>query len=100
MLRHKTSLALVVSMVATLCARADSVDDFVMAQMRTQQIQGVVLVVVKDGEIVTQRAYGVANIEFNVPMKPGSLSKAVSPNLRARYGRDPHRSLPRLVELT
>ena len=69
MLRHKTSLALVVSMVATLCARADSVDDFVMAQMRTQQIPGVVLVVVKDGEIVTQRAYGVANIEFNVPMK-------------------------------
>ena len=56
-------------MVAALCARADSVDDFVMAQMRTQQVPGVVLVVVKDGEIVTQRAYGVANIEFNVPMK-------------------------------
>jgi len=41
MLRRKTSLALMASMVATLCARGDSVDDFVVAQMRTQQIPGV-----------------------------------------------------------
>jgi D-alanyl-D-alanine carboxypeptidase len=69
MLRRKIPMALIVLMVVALCARADSVDDFVMAQMRAQQIPGLVLVVVKDGEIVTQRAYGLANIEFNVPMK-------------------------------
>lgn len=37
--------------------------------LRTQQIPGIVLIVLKDGEILTQRAYGVANIEFDVPMK-------------------------------
>ena len=60
MLRRKISLTLVVSMFAALHARVDSLDDFVKAEMHTQQIPGVVLVVLKDGEIVTQRAYGVA----------------------------------------
>jgi len=69
MLRRKISLTLVVSMVAALHVPVDSLDDFVRAEMHTQQIPGVVLVVLKDGEVVTQRAYGVANIEFNLPMK-------------------------------
>ncbi len=50
-------------------ARADRLDDYVAGEMRKQQIPGAVVVVVKDGVVATQRAYGTANIEFNVPME-------------------------------
>jgi len=36
--------------------------------MRRQQVPGAVVIVLKDGSIVTRRAYGTANIEFGVTM--------------------------------
>ena len=47
----------------------DGLNGYVAAEMRKQQIPGAVIVVLKDGRVVTQRAYGTANIEFGVPMK-------------------------------
>jgi D-alanyl-D-alanine carboxypeptidase len=56
-------------LTAAVSTRADDLDDFVKGQMKAQQIPGIVVVVLENGAIVEQRAYGVANIEFDVPMK-------------------------------
>jgi CubicO group peptidase (beta-lactamase class C family) len=60
---------------------ADDVDDFVKAQMQLRHIPAVSIAVVKDGVLVKTAAYGMADIENNVPAraetvyKIGSLSK-------------------------
>ena len=56
-------------LMTTVSTRADRLDDFVRSQMKEQQVPGAVVVVLQNGAVVEQRAYGLANIEFNVPMK-------------------------------
>jgi CubicO group peptidase (beta-lactamase class C family) len=46
---------------------ADSVDDYVREQMNLQHIPGIALVVLKDGKVIKQQAYGMANVELGVP---------------------------------
>lgn len=41
------------------CAFADSVDNFVQQQMNEKHIPGAVLIALKDGKVLKQRAYGV-----------------------------------------
>lgn len=66
----KRQIALAILYVtAAVSTRADRLDDVVKGQMKQQQIPGVVVVVLEKGAIVKQRAYGLANIEFDVPMK-------------------------------
>ena len=48
-------------------ARADAVDDYVVAQMRQLHIPGLSVAVVRAGRIVKARGYGLANVELNVP---------------------------------
>ena len=73
------SLALVLAV--TVAVRADKVDDYIKAEMGTQHIPGLSLVVIKDMKIVKAEGYGLANIELNVPARPetaykiGSVSK-------------------------
>lgn len=56
-------------LMTTEPARADRLDNFVDEQMKEQQIPGAVIIVLHNGIIEEQRAYGLASIEFNVPMK-------------------------------
>jgi CubicO group peptidase (beta-lactamase class C family) len=80
--------ALIVLLIASACARksATQIDDqridaFVTAEMARQRVPGVAVAIVKHGELVKAKGYGLANVELNVPMKPetivhsGSLSK-------------------------
>ena len=68
-------------LMAPLATYADTVDDYIQAQMRWQHIPGLSLAVVKDGRIVKARGYGLANVETNTPAtlatvyKIGSVSK-------------------------
>jgi CubicO group peptidase (beta-lactamase class C family) len=48
-------------------ARGDSVDDFVLRQMRRQHVPGLSLAVVKDGKLVKAKGYGLANVETRAP---------------------------------
>lgn len=48
--------------------RADKVDDFLKAEMEKQQIPGLALMVIKDGKPIKTEGYGVANLEWNVPV--------------------------------
>ncbi len=45
----------------------DSVDRFVIAEMRRQRIPGLALAVVSRGRVVKARGYGFANVELRVP---------------------------------
>jgi D-alanyl-D-alanine carboxypeptidase len=60
---------------ATMCllasvqrVHADPVDDYVKQQIEDRNIAGLAWVVLKDGKVVKQQAWGLANIELNVPV--------------------------------
>jgi D-alanyl-D-alanine carboxypeptidase len=47
-------------------ARADKVDDYVEKQRQQLHLPGVSLAVVRDGQLIKLRGYGLANLELNV----------------------------------
>jgi CubicO group peptidase (beta-lactamase class C family) len=60
---------------ATMCllasvqrVHAHPVDDYVKQQMEDKNIPGLALVVLKDGKVIKQQAWGLANIELKVPV--------------------------------
>jgi D-alanyl-D-alanine carboxypeptidase len=81
MLRRRSLLLPALLFVATASARADRVDDFVAAQMQQFHVPGLSLAVVRDGEIVKAKGYGLANVARRTPVTPetvftiGSVSK-------------------------
>ena len=54
------------------CARrwrlADTVDDYIHAEMERQRIPGLALGVILDGKIVKTQGYGFANVELRAPV--------------------------------
>lgn len=62
-------------------AQADSTDIIVKQLMEKQKIVGLSLAVIKNGKAVTNKGYGLANVELNVPVNAetvirlGSVSK-------------------------
>ena len=74
-------LPLILLLSATCFAQngaATKVDDYIRAEMKTQQIPGLSLAVIKDGEIVLARGYGLANVEHQVPVKPETIFQSGS----------------------
>jgi CubicO group peptidase (beta-lactamase class C family) len=51
----------------TMCARADTIDQHVLAEMRRHHIPAISLAVVRDGKAVKVKGYGSANLELKVP---------------------------------
>ncbi|QNA87907.1 beta-lactamase family protein [Massilia sp. Dwa41.01b] len=72
-------LALVLSLLA-LCtqANADEVDDIVNAYMQRTHTPGLSLAVVRDGKIIREQGYGLANVEHQVPVGPDTLFQSGS----------------------
>ncbi|HEY0729425.1 MAG TPA: serine hydrolase domain-containing protein [Pyrinomonadaceae bacterium] len=54
------------------------VDDYIRAEMKAQQIPGLSLAVINNGEIVLARGYGLANIEHQAPVKPETIFQSGS----------------------
>ncbi len=48
--------------------KSEQVDAYLRAQMKTLKIPGIAIVVVQGGRIVLQRNYGIASVEFSVPV--------------------------------
>ena len=75
------ALAVVTMMVAAAAARGDAINDYVAKQMRELRLPGLAVAVLRDGEPVTVRSYGTANLELDVPVTEttvfelGSLTK-------------------------
>ena len=57
---------------------ATKVDDYVRAEMQAQQIPGLALAVIRNGEIVLARGYGLANVEHQAPVKPETIFQSGS----------------------
>jgi CubicO group peptidase (beta-lactamase class C family) len=70
-------LALQISVNAQESAAA-KVDELVNAEMRAQHMPGLSLGVIKDGQIILARGYGLANVELQVPVKPESIFQSGS----------------------
>jgi len=59
-------------------AQSDRTDEFILAEMERQNIPGLSLVVIRNGEIIKARGYGLANIEERVPATPTTVYKIAS----------------------
>ena len=79
-MKNKMLLLLLLIQVATY-AQTDSTDLIVQKIMKEQRITGLSLAVVKDGNTVVNKGYGLANVEHNIPVtsetviRLGSVSK-------------------------
>ncbi|MDB6056177.1 MAG: Penicillin-binding protein 4, partial [Verrucomicrobiales bacterium] len=58
---------------ATIAAHADKADAYLKAQMREHRIPGLAVRVLRNGKPIKTAAYGLANIELNVPVTPKSV---------------------------
>jgi CubicO group peptidase (beta-lactamase class C family) len=76
--------SLVAVLFASPAARADQVDNYLRSQMQQHRIPGLTLKIIRDGRAIKTAAYGLANIELNVPAKPetvfeiGSVTKQLT----------------------
>ena len=75
---HLRSLVMVVALAVAGRAHADPVDSVVLAEMKRMHIPGVSLVVVRNGKIVKERGYGLANVEHRVPVTPATVFQSGS----------------------
>src|SRR5438874_3497063 len=81
-MKTKVALGLMSAMLVTgRSASADRVDDYIKAEMEQRRIPGAALMIIQDGNSIKTAAYGLANIELNVTVKPetvfeiGSITK-------------------------
>ena len=78
-MRHTVSLfGILLVLGYSSLAWADDVDDFVQRQMETRHAPGLALLVVKDGQTVRSKGYGMANLEHQVPVKPETIFQSGS----------------------
>jgi len=77
-IRLSHSCVLLLCLTATAIAHADRADDFIRAEMRRQNIPGLSLVVLKNGEVVKAQGYGFADIKRKVPATPETVYKIAS----------------------
>ena len=69
------ALPLLLAFALSVGVRADDVDDYIKAELETQHLPGLSLVVVKDMKIVKAEGYGLANIELNIAARPDTVYK-------------------------
>ena len=81
-MRYLSLLPLLFLLFAANCFAQDGVsakvDEYIRAEMKAQQIPGVSLAVIRNGEIVLARGYGLANVELQVPVKPETIFQSGS----------------------
>ena len=69
-------------LLCPLCQAQDTVDakveDFVHAEMQSQHIPGLSLLVNKDGKIALAKGFGLANVEHQVPVTPETVFQSGS----------------------
>ena len=59
-------------------ARADSVDDYIRAQIARRKIPGLALAVVQRGQVVKLAGYGLASVELEAPVTPDTVFELAS----------------------
>ena len=59
-------------------AGADTIDDAVRSEMRRQQIPGLALAIIRDGQMPRIGSYGEANVEHHVAVRPETIFQSGS----------------------
>jgi D-alanyl-D-alanine carboxypeptidase len=59
-------------------AKADPIDDLIKASMAKDHILGVAVGIIRDGKLLTARAYGSANFETNTPVTTETVFRIAS----------------------
>lgn len=78
MTRRSIPLTLVLVLTVTVFARADPADDFIRTEMTRQNIPGLSLAIVKDGQIIKAAGYGLADRNRKIPATPETVYKIAS----------------------
>ncbi len=67
-------------LVLLLCcpARADRLDEAIEREMARRHVPGLAVVVLKDGRLVRERGYGLANVEHGVKVTPSTVFQSGS----------------------
>ncbi len=71
-------LVALLALVPQAWAQADKVDEYVQTAMRKQKIPGLSIAVVRDGEVVKAKGYGLANVELGVAATPDTIYQSGS----------------------
>ena len=79
-LRFKPAFVLLLFVVTCFGQNGSTgaIDDYVKAEMAKQKIPGFALAIVKNGEIVLTKGYGLSNVEHQVPVKPETIFQSGS----------------------
>ena len=59
-------------------AHADRLDDALLAEMKRRHVPGLSVLVLKDGKVIKEQGYGLANIEHGVPVTPQTVFQSGS----------------------
>jgi len=82
MLRRLPTLIVLVLLLSTASFAQDRaatrVDEYIRAEMKAQQIPGLSLAVIRNGDIVMAKGYGLANVEHQAPVKPETIFQSGS----------------------
>jgi D-alanyl-D-alanine carboxypeptidase len=70
--------AIIVAQPSSVVAQNNNVDDLIEAEMHKQNIPGLSLVVIKDGQIIKAKGYGLANIKLKIQAKPETIYRIAS----------------------
>lgn len=76
-MRH-AALLLFPALLASAPLRADPMDDAIRAEMKRSHVPGVGIAVVRNGKIILEKGYGVANVEHNVAVTPKTVFQSGS----------------------
>jgi CubicO group peptidase (beta-lactamase class C family) len=72
----------IIGLASIIQAQSESidsrVDEFVRAEMSRQKIPGLALAVMRDGQIIKARGYGLSNVELDVPVTAESIFQSGS----------------------
>ena len=82
--RYRLAVVLLFLLVVPFAVHADQVDDYVRTVLAERHTPGVAVAVIRNGKVVKLKGYGVASVEFNVPVTTdtvfeiGSVSKQMT----------------------
>jgi CubicO group peptidase (beta-lactamase class C family) len=57
---------------------ATTTDEYIQVEMKKRCIPGLALVVIKNGEVIKMKGYGMANLEHDAPVTPDTVFKLAS----------------------
>jgi CubicO group peptidase (beta-lactamase class C family) len=66
------------AVAASATDQPDAIDDYIHAEMATQHVPGLALLVSRGGQVVRAQGYGLANVELQVPVKPETIFQSGS----------------------